>query len=528
MRVAKSLVASAALAVIVTVSPAAGARVSPGSSLIELRPAATCTEAVFVTGHGGTLVAPTLGLYRVPGPSVARVVSSLRSRGALRLSAPNRTARTLAVADFSDPLVSAEWWRAAVGVDTLTPPGPGIPVTVVDAGIDVHHPEFLGRKDTVILNPQEPAPLGGQHGTKVASLVAAPENGVGMVGIYPEAVLRSWDVAKGQGLELETGEIVQGILSAANSGPGVVNLSLGSDRKEVVIEQAIYQAIRKGTLIVAASGNDGDHGNPLGYPASIPHVLTVGASDRTNSIAAFSSRSRFVDLAAPGVDIPVARAYDDETGQVDESWTLDGTGTSFATPLVSGASAWVWTARPELDASQVFEVMRRSATDIGAPGRDDSAGFGLLNVPAALAYPTPVRDPFEPNDDIAFVRPGGLYYTSIPPLTTKAKPSATIQARLARAEDPRDVYRIWLPKNSRITASVTTDTDIDLSLWKQDSGSVTERLSNADRLARAATAGTSERLTYANKGPGRFAFLAVVFAKNVSEATYRLRLAPSL
>lgn len=219
----------------------------------------------------------------------------------------------------------------------------------------------------------------------------------------------------------------------------------------------------------------------------------------------------------------MARAYNDDTGLIDESWMLNGNGTSFATPLVSGASAWVWTARPELDESQVFEVMRRSAKDIGAPGRDDAAGFGLLNVPAALAYPTPVRDTPEPNDDIEFVRLGGLFYNAIPPLTTKAKPATTVEARLARAEDPRDIYRVWLPRNARFSATATTDTDVDLSLWKQDSGSVIESASKPDRLARAATSGTSERLAFVNKGPGRFAFLAVVFAKNVSEATYRLR-----
>ena len=74
---------------------------------------------------------------------------------------------------------------------------------------------------------------------------------------------------------------MQGILAAANAGPGVVNLSLGSNEKELVIEQAIYEAVRKGTLVVAASGNAGDAGNPLGYPASVPHVLTVSASDRS-------------------------------------------------------------------------------------------------------------------------------------------------------------------------------------------------------------------------------------------------------
>ena len=493
----------------------AGAKQPSATMIIELRPTASCTEAVGLLGAGATVIAPSLDLYSLPEARAAEVIRGLRARDALRLAVPNRKAGSLAVQDFTDPLVPTEWWRHAVGVDALTPPPAGKPVTIVDSGLNVGHPEFLGRPNTEILNAQEPAPLGGEHGTSVASVVAAPENGVGLVGIYPEAVLRSWDAAKGQGTELETTEIVQGILAAANSGPGVINLSLGSDRKELVIEQAIYEAVRKGTLVVAASGNDGDAGNPLGYPASIPHVLTVGASDQNNAIADFSSRSRFVDLAAPGVDIPIATA-------IGKGWRT-GDGTSFASPLVAGASAWVWTVRPELDASQLFDVMRRSTTDIGAPGRDDAAGLGLLNVPAALAYPAPIPDSPEPNDDIEFVRSGGLYDNSIPPLTTRTKKTATVQGRMDRVEDPRDVYRVWLPRNGRFTADLTADANLDLSLWKLGTASVAERLIAGDRLARAITRGPSERLTYANKGPGRFVFLAVVFPRDVREATYRLR-----
>lgn len=510
------VVACATLAAVLAISPASAGRASSGSTLVELRPSARCSAAALVTGAGGTLVAPSLGLYLLPNAAAERIVPILRASGALRLSTPNRQAAgTLAVQDFADPLVPTEWWRTAVGIDVLTPPGPGRPVTIVDSGIDVSHPEFLGRPNTETLNAQEPAGIGGEHGTSVGSILAAPVNGVGLVGIYPEVVFRSWDAAKGQGTQLETFEIVQGVLAAANSGPGIVNLSLGSDERETVIEQAIYEAIRKGTLVVAASGNDGDAGNPLGYPASIPHVLTVGASDHFNQIADFSSRSRFVDLSAPGVDIPIATA-------IGKGWRA-GDGTSFAAPLVSGASAWVWTVRPELDATQLFEVMRRSATDIAAPGRDDAAGFGLLNVPAALAYPTPVRDPLEPNDDVEFVKPGGFYDNSIPPLTTPTKRTSTVQARVDRVEDPRDVYRIWLPKNGRITATLTADANVDLGLWKPGTVSVIQRLINNDRLARATAAGTSERLTFANKGAGRFAYLAVVFPKDVREATYRLR-----
>ena len=462
------------------------------------------------------MVAPSLGLYLVRNDAARRLVPVLRKRGTLQFSTPNRVAGSLAVKDFADPLVPTEWWRSVIGVDTLTPPGPGRPVTIVDSGIDVAHPEFLGRANTETLNEQEPAGIGGEHGTAVGSVVAAPANGLGLVGVYPEALLRSWDAAKGQGTQLETFQIVQGILAAANNGPGVVNLSLGSDQKEDAIEQAIYEAVRKGTLVVAASGNDGDAGNPLGYPASIPHVLTVGASDASNRIPAFSSRSRFVDLAAPGVAIPIATA-------IGKGWTT-ADGTSFAAPLVAGAAAWIWTARPGLDASQLFEVMRRSAVDIGAPGRDEAAGFGLLNVPAALAFSAPVRDPLEPNDDIEFVKVDGFYDTSVPPLTTPARRATTVRARIDAVEDPRDVYRVWLPKNGRFTATLTADANLDLGLWKQSAISVTQRNAGSDRLARGIRPGATEILTFASKGPGRYAFLAVVLPKSAREATYRLRI----
>ena len=99
-----------------------------------------------------------------------------------------------------------------------------------------------------------------------------------------------------------------------------------------------------------------------------------------------------------------------------------------------------------------------------------------------------------------------------------------MQARLDQVEDPRDVYRVWLPKNGRITATVTADTNVDLGLWKQGTTSVAERVLDGDRLARAIAPGTSDRLTFMNKGPGRFAFLAVVPPKDVREATYTLRI----
>jgi len=122
-----------------------------------------------------------------------------------------------------EPLFYSEWWYRLVGADRAESPGPGKPVTVVDTGIDFAHPEFHGRPETVALNTitftDEDR---GSHGTAVGSLVAAPVNGVGLVGIYPRARLLVWD-----GYDLSFGAVIARLAAAARNGPGVINLSLG-------------------------------------------------------------------------------------------------------------------------------------------------------------------------------------------------------------------------------------------------------------------------------------------------------------
>jgi hypothetical protein len=438
-----------------------------GYALVQLTRAATCVEAVPLLEAGATLVAPSLRLFRLPAATARRLAPGLRQRSHLQRLAPDRPLTAASVsATSADPLEGDEWWRSLIGIDGLTPPGPGKPVTIVDSGLDLQHPEFLNRPDTTALNPQEPAPLGGEHGTAVASLIAAPENGVGMVGVYPRAVLRTWDTALGSGTRIETSEVVKGILAAAAAGPGVINLSIGGVQRDLFLEEAIDQAYAKGSLVVVASGNEGGRGNPAEYPADYPHVLTVGATDRGGGIAEFSSRSPYLDLVAPGQDVTVATAS-------ASSWD-DESGTSFSTPIVSGAAAWVWTARPDLDNTQLFEVMRRSATDVGDPGRDDAAGYGMLNVAAALAYPAPIRDPLEPNDDVAFVKPDGDFFSGLTPLTTTSRRGASIKARLDRFEDPRDVYRVWLPARTAVRVSASSSANVSLRVWGPQTVSVAE------------------------------------------------------
>jgi hypothetical protein len=294
----------------------------------------------------------------------------------------------------------------------------------------------------------------------------------------------------------------------------VINLSLGGPR-DLAIELAVDEAVSLGSLIVAASGNEGDSGNQLGYPAALPHVLTVGATGRDGKVTAFSSSSNYVDVAAPGEDVTVASA-------IGNNWTTSS-GTSFSAPLVSGAAAWIWTARPSLSADQVAEVIRRSARDIGAPGRDPFSGYGMLDVAAALAAPAPVADPGEPNDDVDNVDPEADRNFSRPaPLTTRTVRRAALSARLDRWEDPADVYRLWLPARRAVTVTTSGSADTDLTLFRPGVPSVSGKFIGEYRLARARAQGQSERLRFVNGPSGRWAYLAVTPGRSTSDATYRL------
>jgi hypothetical protein len=503
---------------LLTPAVAAAPRASGAATMVQLTKAAACFESAALTRAGARQVDARLRLWRLEPELAESAVPALRARQALVFAQKERTYSVTATTDTPDPLQADEWWLSQIGVTGLTPPGPGVPVTIVDSGLNVTHPEFLGRPDTQPLNAQEPVPFGGEHGTMVSSVIAAPVNGVGMVGVYPRAVLRSWDAAKGDGTHLESSEISAGLLAAARAGRGVINLSLGSDVSDLSIELAVGEAVASGSLVVAASGNDGDRGNPLGYPAAYPHVTTVGATDRNGAVASFSSRSRFVDLAAPGDGIIVASA-------LGQNWQ-PASGTSFSSPMVAAAAAWIWTARPELTAGQVAEILRRSATDIAPAGRDQASGFGMLNVAAALALPAPIRDPFEPNDDIEQVDPNGDRYVSKqPPLSTAAKRSARIAGRIDRYEDPRDVFRVWLPAASRVTATLIASTNGDLALYSTTARSVVGRFATDGRLAVATAKGTRERLVYVNKGKGRWAYLAVQPGSGANDATSTLAVA---
>ncbi len=403
-----------------------------------------------------------------------------------------------------------------IGADRTVPPGPGKPVTIVDSGLDISHPEFANRPETTLLNRQSVDEQEDDHGTAVASVIAAPQNGVGVVGVYPLVRLFSWD-ASPNGL-LSDRSAIQGIREAARRGPGVINLSFGGPFDNPELARAIAFAVRSGSLVVAASGNDGSE-SIASFPAEYPHVLTVGATNQQDVVTDFSTTTPWMDLAAPGVQIPVA----EPTSFASSGYVLDAAGTSFSSPMVAAAAAWVWTVRPNLDSTQLFEIMRRSAHDVGAPGWDVRSGYGILDIEAALAKPAPAKDPFEPNDDPAEVEPGRLFAGGTPPLTTLRHGSATVTARVDPHEDPHDIYRVLVPAGRRVTA--TTAGPVDLRFLRRST-----RALRIAPLAQSAHLGSvPERVSYLNGGARAvYVYADVRPGRSTLDASYTLRIATTV
>jgi hypothetical protein len=447
--------------------PAQRALESPNATPFTLVQTTGGRGAALARASGGVLLGASPPIWRVPTRSARLLVPRLVARGLLLVAAPDRTLASDGHIAAGDPLLPQEWWLPRVGADRVEPPGPGRPLTIVDTGLDVTHPDFARRPDTATLNEQTLAAEGEFHGTAVSSVAAAPANGIGVVGVYPQARLQMWDASPGG--QLTEGDEIRGIEAAADRGRGVINLSLGSTERDFLEEEAVFAAFGEGSLVVAAAGNDRETGSPLSFPANLSHVLTVAATDEADRPAVFSSASAGIDLAAPGQDIPAAIPL-----RFDPSGYEPVDGTSFSAPIVSGAAAWVWTARPGLDNTQLFDLMRFSARDVGPRGFDPDTGYGVLDIPAALTRTAPPTDLQEPNDDIFLVRPHGLFVGGTAPLTRPGRRTALIHARIDESEDPEDVYRVWVPARSRVTVSVHGDADANVELWRARTQTVQE------------------------------------------------------
>lgn len=258
--------------------------------------------------------------------------------------------------------------------------GKGITVAVVDTGV-YRHSEFGSRllAGASFVPGVYTSNDDNGHGTHVAGIIGAAMNNVGMAGVAYDATLLPVKVLSSTGSGTST-SFTQGMAYTVGRAR-IVNMSLGASGP--FGESAMRNGVNNGQLLVAAAGNSG-LANPA-WPARYAkeswargQIIAVGAVDRNNVIAWFSNRAGDTAnyyLVAPGVSI---------LSTYNNGGYAYMSGTSMATPFVSGAAALVMGYWPYLTSAQVADILFKTATDLGTPGVDAVYGRGLVNLDKAL------------------------------------------------------------------------------------------------------------------------------------------------
>jgi len=299
-------------------------------------------------------------------------------------------------------------WDTTTGSDQVV-------IAVLDTGLDMNHPDLV---DNIWTNPNEvpnngidddnngyvddvhgwdfvendndpdPTPTSSLynetvviHGTHVAGLIGAVGNNtIGVTGVNWTVQLMPLRVFDDQG-NSSVAAVLDAISYATANGAKVMNMSYGGQTSSQFEADAIAQAATAGVLSVAAAGNESVNinSNPE-YPACYDEVIGVGATDSNDQLASFSNYgSNCVDLAAPG-DTIFSTLYNDGTAAFpDEYGYLSGT--SMATPVVSGTAGLLLAIHPDLTPEQLTTFITSSADDISIP----ELGAGRVNVAQAIA-----------------------------------------------------------------------------------------------------------------------------------------------
>lgn len=255
-------------------------------------------------------------------------------------------------------------------------------IAVIDTGVDYNHKDLNDGRvridiDKDYVNNDNDAMDDHSHGTHVAGIIAAEtNNGVGVAGVMWQAQILPLKVCDSRG-SCPANAIASAIRYAADQGADVINMSLGGSCSQTIADAVNYAHFDKGVVVVAAAGNNG---GTLSYPAKHDAVIAVGAIDRNDKRAGFSSYGKELDVVAPGVSIystVLNNAYDRMSG------------TSMASPHVAGVAGLLLSQRPTLTNNQVRDILRQSADDLGQSGFDDQYGYGRVNAYRALQTTAP-------------------------------------------------------------------------------------------------------------------------------------------
>lgn len=262
-------------------------------------------------------------------------------------------------------------WPHEAGNGRATGCGAPLPIGLIDTAINADHAALAEAEIEVLRLGEGADPTSGaQHGTAVAALLVGSA-GSRIPGLLPSGKLVAIDAFQRYRKAADIANIydlIRALDMLAARNIRIINLSL-SGPPNTLFEQAVRSTIAKGTILIAAAGNDGPNAKPV-YPAAYADVIAVTAVDRNMKPYRRAVRGDHIDIAAPGVGVWTAASI---------SGGRQKSGTSFAAPFVTAAASLLLGANPDMRREDVAEALTRSANDMGAPGKDAIFGWGLLN-----------------------------------------------------------------------------------------------------------------------------------------------------
>lgn len=353
-------------------------------------------------------------------------IKSLRRTPGVRWAEPNYRMR--ASLQPNDRAYHLQWHYPLISLPAawaVTTGDPGVIVAVVDTGILSGHPDLAGQlvpgydfvRDPAAAgdgngidpNPEDPGDRNNPaassfHGTHVAGTVAARgNNGIGVAGVaWGTRIMPLRALGASGGTSYDVAQAVRfaaGLPNDSGTVPArradIINLSLGGEGFSQISQQ-LYRDLRQaGIFVVASAGNEAS--TAPGYPAAYDSVISVSAVDIQRQITSYSNRGTTIDIAAPGGDSSAdinGDGYPDGVLSTGGTATDSGiefayvflSGTSMAAPHVSGVIALMQSINPDLTPQQLQTLLQSGSLtdDLGAPGRDDLYGHGLINASKAI------------------------------------------------------------------------------------------------------------------------------------------------
>jgi thermitase len=369
-----------------------------GVVLVRRRPGVSLATLTSVLGEVPDLTPiPGLAVEKLrvgPGQEQA-TANRLRASALVEFAEPDYVRQTMVVPN--DPLYSQQWalpkidapgaWQTTFGTSNVV-------VAVIDTGFDLTHPDrpiHLSPGPTysslASLDGCPPEGVSGPrddfgHGTHVGGIIAAAtNNGVGIAGLAPNVTVLVIKAADCVG-NLADSDVASALAYAVSAHARVINMSFGGTAYGNALDQAVQGAWNSGAVLVAAAGNDGR--SEQFYPADLPHVVAVAATDPSDALAPFSNYGPSITVAAPGVAIlgtvPNGAPI---TGYADTYYALLS-GTSMATPHVAGIAALVLSAACRATNSQVIGAIERGAVQPGSSTPNPYYGYGRVDAAGAL------------------------------------------------------------------------------------------------------------------------------------------------